>query len=75
MFEKLFGVWEKDIVKHSKNIVDLIEVGDFVNGFIVNDTDKEMVSCCEYEIEFFNEDIKSILTREQYNQNCYEVEK
>ena len=24
---------EKDIVKHSKNIIDLIEVGDIVNGY------------------------------------------
>ena len=26
---------KEDIVKHSKNIIDLIEVGDFVNGYPV----------------------------------------
>ena len=29
-FQNLAG--ERDIVKHSKNIIDLIEVGDYVNG-------------------------------------------
>lgn len=29
------GVHLKDIVKHSKNIIDLIEVGDYVNGYKV----------------------------------------
>lgn len=31
---------EEDIVKHSKNLIDLIEVGDFVNGMEVLDVYK-----------------------------------
>lgn len=27
------------IVKHSKNLIDLIEVGDYINGFLVLDID------------------------------------
>lgn len=44
--------------KHSSNLIDVIEIGDFVNGR--DDT-------CE------NSDIKTILTKEQYNTNCYKV--
>lgn len=32
---------EGDIVKHSKNIIDLIEVGDYVNGYRVESVSVE----------------------------------
>ena len=72
-----------NVVKHSKNIIDLIEVGDFVNGNIVTDKylfagempvvetsgDETNAKClCE-------KDIQLILTHEQYSQNCYTVER
>lgn len=66
-------------VKHSNNIIDLIEVGDYVNGMkvckinepsLVNDY-KRIVYCNEdeglYEGIFTNDDIKSILTHEQFS--------
>lgn len=69
------------IAKHSKNIIDLIEVGDFVNGYLVTDkylfagekpvleTTGEDTNCkCMCE-----QDIQTILTKEQYNQNCYKL--
>ena len=74
-------VKDKDIANHSFNIIDLIEVGDYVNGNEVLDKylfggeipvlettgDETNVKCmCE-------EDIRTILTKEQYMQNCYEI--
>ena len=74
-----------DIVKHSKNIIDLIEVGDYVNGHkvikinepsLANDY-KRIIYCneCEglYQGIFTNEDIKSIVTHEQFEQIKYKV--
>ena len=76
----------KDIVvKHSKNIIDLIEVGDYVNGREVKHIamfegfpdypklifvdEKHLVPGETAE----NKDIKTILTKEQYEANCYKV--
>ena len=69
-------------IKHSKNIIDLIEVGDYVNGekVIYEDTafNKGLaIIDKEYGLLFLNEfeikDIKTILTKEQYEANCYKV--
>ena len=75
------------IVKHSKNIINLIEPGDFVNGREVKHIamfegfpnypklifvdEKRLIpdDTCE------NDEIKTILTKEQYSQNCYAVER
>ena len=76
-------VHEDNIVKHSKNIIDLIEVGDYVNGYridnIINgvlvnravgiDRSGALTPIVQYE-----QDIKTILTKERYMQNCYTVE-
>lgn len=35
-----YAVQKKDIVKHSKQLIDLIETGDFVNGYRVLDITK-----------------------------------
>lgn len=76
---------EKDIVKHSKQLIDLIEVGDYVNGYkviyVINnkefcpsgkcvdiDSSKDSSECTLWE-----EDIKTILTKEQMEANCYKV--
>lgn len=72
-------VYEKEIVKHSKNVIDLIEVGDYVNG-------KEVIELAKYDIEVQwldlgeniplitdNEDIKSIITKEQIKQIEYRI--
>lgn len=78
---------ESTFIKHSKNIIDLIEVGDFVNGREVKHIamfegfpnypklifvdEKRLIpdDTCE------NDEIKTILTKEQYSQNCYTVER
>ena len=69
--------------KHSKNIIDLIEVGDFVNGNIVTDKylfagEMPVVETSGVETNakcLCEKDIQLILTHEQYSQNCYKVER
>lgn len=79
-FEKENGGWNYifacRIKKHSFNIIDLIEVGDIC---IIDD------DCCLYIydesfIRALEEDIRrgsklmSVLTRQQYENNCYRLE-
>ena len=75
----------KDIVvKHSKNIIDLVETGDYVNGYKVIgvtldpapsgkcvDIDCDKTS---YESYLFEEQIYSIVTKEQFESMKYKVE-
>ena len=84
-FELPITIDKNSISKHSKNIVDLIEVGDYVNGREVKHIamfegfsdypklifvdEKHLVSGETAE----NKDIKTILTKEQYEANCYKV--
>ena len=68
-----------EIKKHSKNIIDLIEVGDIVEVFDVLHNDiiivwhEEVLKALKEDIEI-GIGIKSILTHEQYNSIKYEVE-
>lgn len=70
---------EDYIVKHSKQLIDLIEVGDFVNGMeILYIDDNKLYVEWDNEFDEFtgfleNKDIKTILTKEQYIANCYKV--
>ena len=73
---------KSSIVKASYNIIDLIGVGDYVNGVEVigkefDNFNKEYLQCgvgdyviCTFEVK----DIKTILTKEQYENNCYKVD-
>lgn len=75
-------IHDLDIIKSSKNIIDLIEVGDYVNGVEVigkefDNFDEEYLQCGfgDYVIFTFEfKDIKTILTKEQFENNCYNVE-
>ena len=60
-----------DIVKHSKQLIDLIECGDYVNGELI--TDKWVTRISSIKSNFSEEDIKTILTKESYMANCYKV--
>lgn len=68
------------IVNHSKNIIDLIEVGDivFIEDFSGYDfiyiNDKEMLEALKQDVKD-GVRIKSILTKELYQANCYTVER
>jgi len=71
----------KYIIKHSKDIIDLIEVGDYVNGKkVLQQYSPEGTYCLWIKLDddnFIdnNEDIKSILTHEQFEANAYTIEK
>ena len=80
------GVSQKDdfyaydidnIVKASYNIIDILEVGDYVNGHRVEEIDfenEEIFTDSEYYcgvVEFCN--IKSVITHEQMEQMAYKV--
>ena len=64
---------------HSKNIIDLIEVGDYVNGMRVKDVYRPEGTYVKYIVikENYsissNEDIKNIATNEQFNSVMYKV--
>lgn len=67
-----------NIIKSSKNIIDLIEEGDIVNGQIVYKEEEglaveraENIMCYELIKEI---KIEEILTHEQYERNCYRLE-
>ena len=72
---------EKDdlerIIKASYNIIDILEVGDYVNGHRVEEIDfenEEIFTDSEYYcgvVEFCN--IKSVITHEQMEQMAYKV--
>ena len=67
-----------DIKKASHNIIDLIEVGDYVNGYYVEDVLKTFVNVAVGSNYFqsptiYEKDIKSIVTKEQMEQMAYKV--
>ena len=69
------------IVKHSKNIIDLIEVGDYVNGYPVRRIANFNNELCNFDLNTMEwtplKDIDvyyNILTKEQYMQNCYKID-
>lgn len=74
----LVFVGEKEIVKHSKNIIDLIEVKDIVEIYDVLNEDviyiwnEEMLKAVKEDVNN-GIGIRRILTKEQYEANCYKV--
>ena len=77
---------KEEIIKSSPNIIDLIEVGDYINGHKVFDdmrvdTDDYGNDFIEIGIEIDNmlnhyireEDIKSIVTKEQFESMEYKI--
>jgi len=80
-----FILYKEDIEKASHNIIDLIEVGDFVNGYkVINVGVEELghtylsldmnedIHWLESEIEN-EEQIKSIVTKQQFESMSYKV--
>ena len=77
-----------DIVKHSKNIIDLIEVGDYVNGMLVievinitqDDKTYKVVlvnrdkKCILQPLRIYEKTIKSIVTKEKFASMEYRLE-
>lgn len=64
---------KKYMVNCSYNIIDLIEVGDYVNGFPVIHKENDILKC-GLLVQFKENEIKSIVTKEQFEQIAYKVE-
>lgn len=78
--DKINYLYQEEITKHSKDIIDLIEVGDYVNGRLVvsimyDAEDRilgiETLGCLLFE----NDEIRAILTKQQFEANAYTIEK
>lgn len=77
-------ITEEDVIKTSYNIIDLIEVGDYVNGYLVIEKpytyhDIQFVSVNTQDSwswgkgEMPIENIKSIVTKEMFESMSYKV--
>ena len=76
---------KEESYKHSKNIINLVEVGDYVNGYKVISVDYNVIDdkteCIEldlnnnYQYNFISaRQIKTIITKEQFASIEYKVE-
>ena len=71
-------ITEKHIIKASHNIIDLIEVGDYVNGVRVEDIEivggnKYIIITINEAIYLLNCQIETIVTKEQFEAMQYKV--
>lgn len=75
---------DKEILNHSLYLKELIEEGDYVNGQRVlclkknnddcrDDIGTSYIDGIDIYLGYDEADIKTILTHEQYERNCYEV--
>ena len=73
----------QDFVKASFNIIDILEVGDYVNGYKIKYIDdckgamREFYYDCENpkeDVGHYEEEIKSVITHDQMEQMSYKVE-
>ncbi len=81
------GYYDLDnFIKSSPNLIDLIEVGDYVNGYLVKDIDyafddvvmnkknARIVPYIDCNKDNYIDEIKSIVTKEQFSQMEYIIE-
>lgn len=73
-------IYEEDIYKTSPRIIDLIQIGDYVNGGIVKEIKKHFIrmnGTKELLFQFIDKDkpeyIKSIVTKEMFTNMEYKV--
>ena len=75
--DRPFWLRENNIIKHSSNIIDLIELGDYVNGYKVIDVKEFVFTTIEQNgLKTHHKQcvtIKSIVTHESFNSIKYEV--
>lgn len=76
----VFWVSKKKVLKSSFNIIDLIEVGDYVNGVKVTEIKDGKPYHEDYNDPYFSyyfeeNNIKDIVTKEQFNACKYVVER
>lgn len=78
-------ILREDIIKARHKIIDLIEVGDYVNGYLVTAVSKDvygetivfvgqkLIEEAGYYRSYYSKDIKTIVTKEQFKSEKYEV--
>lgn len=75
---------EYNLIKnHSSNLIDLIQCGDYVNGIkiisIIQQADTmKTISLCGFDNDYLdiklnNRDIKTVVTKEQFESISYKV--
>ena len=64
--------YRENYLKSSPNIIDLIEVGDYVNGYEVTSKD-QFLGFGNHDWYMTNDEIKSIVTKEQFASMEYKV--
>ena len=70
--EQEHGILEHQIIKSSPNIIDLIEVGDYVNGCpVLHKENNELV--CGLLLRYKEENIQNVVTKEQFSSMMYKV--
>lgn len=68
------GTYDKEnIIKSSPNIIDLIEVGDYVNGEKVTSIQDNWLGFGNYDYYRQEYEIKSIVTKEQFSSMEYKI--
>ena len=72
--QKAISGHRKDIIKASYNIIDVLEVGDYVNGYEVTSKD-QFLGFGNHDWYMTNDEIKSIVTHEQMKKMEYNVKK
>lgn len=77
-YNKNNSLFEDLVVKTSYDIIDILEVKDYVNGYYVEDVLKTFVNVAVGSNYFqsptiYEKDIKSIVTKEQFEQMAYKV--
>ena len=67
----------ENIFKYSKNIIDLIEVGDYVNGKEIHEIDENRKRLYSYEKDDYNiilnREIQRVVTKEQFSNMEYRL--
>lgn len=85
--DELYAYDIDNIVKASYNIINILEVGDYVNGYKVTGIGgtyhgrKDIAIYCDYQenektgkwIMIYDDEIKSVITHEQMEQMAYKV--
>ena len=71
---------KENVIKASYNITDILEIGDYVNGYPIceiveyeNDTRAIVIDDDNKSIIWESKDIKSVITHEQMEQMAYKV--
>ena len=74
------NIFENDAIKASYNIIDILEVGDYVNGYPIyeiveyeDDTRAIVIGDDNKSIIWKKQDIEDVITKEQFEQMKYRI--